>query len=438
MALVRRAAAPLATLGVVLLLGACGGSGSSSSGGSHGAFSPPGKAAIKGQEITVLLPYQIPKSLLREFTAKTGVKVNFNVTSWDAVHSKLIVANTAKTYVADVAEFDWSFTGQFAGARWNEPLEKALPASLTKDLGNTNGAFASGGHTYAACYSNDFRMSIYNDKLFKKAGIASYPKTFAELATVVDKLKQAGIQHPVSIPLAATEGGVTPWYLLTLAMGGQLFDDQFKPLFADPNSAGYKALQFEVDAVKNGWVSPGSVTLDDTPAYDKFAAGSTAISLASSPGTLATANDPKQSSVAPNVRAGLVPGNNGPGYSFGLPEGLAIPVTARHKDAALAFIQWWEEPATTMALYKSAGMLPCRTSVLDTLVKENKLEGGATITDQFKQVKPLFQQGAPIWYSKFSSEAQGLLNAAVKGNMSVGDALNQLAAKAKTLASQGS
>ena len=42
---------------------------------------------------------------------------------------------------------------------------------------------------------------------------------------------------------------------------------------------------------------------------------------------------------------------------------------------------------------------------------------------------PLFPGGAPIWYSQFSSDAQGLLNAAVKGQMSVSDALNQLATK---------
>lgn len=420
-----------ATAAALLILAACGSN-------SNDSFSEPGKASIKGQTITVLLPYQIPQALLDDFTAKTGVKVNFNVTGWDAVHTKLIVANSAKTYVADVTEFDWSFTGQFAGAKWDEPLENVLPAELTADLGNTSGAFTSGGHTYAVCYSNDFRMSIYNDKLFKQAGLSSFPTTFAELSTAIDKLKGAGVEYPLSIPMAATEGGVTPWYLLTLAMGGQLFDDKFKPLFADPNSAGHKALQFEVDAVKNGWVSPGSVTLDDGPAFDKFAAGSTAINLSSSPGSLATANDPAQSSVAPDIRAGLVPGIDGPGASFGLPEGLAIPVTAVHKDAALAFITWWQEPATSIELYKSAGMLPCRTSVLDRLTKTDALAGGSAITDQFKHVVALFPQGAPVWYSNFSSEAQGLINAALKGDITVDDALKQLATKAETLAKAGS
>src|SRR6476661_6065022 len=151
----------------------CGGGSSSSSGGSS--------ESIRGQTITVLVPYLMPQKLLNQFTAQTGVKVNYVRTGWDATHSKLIVANTAKTYIADVAEFDWSFTGQFAGAGWVEPLDNVLPAPLLADLKNTDAAFQSGGKTYAACYSNDFRVSMYNKKMFAKAGISQFPTTLTAL-----------------------------------------------------------------------------------------------------------------------------------------------------------------------------------------------------------------------------------------------------------------
>jgi multiple sugar transport system substrate-binding protein len=435
----KRAGLGLVACAVALVVAACGGGGSGAKGDGAGgsAFGPRDPAAIKGQEITVLLPYKIPQRLLDDFTAKTGVKVNFTVAGWDAVHSKLVVANTAKTYIADVTEFDWSFTGQFAAAGWYEPLEKALDPTLVSDLSKADAAFIAHGHTFAACYSNDYRLSLYNAKLFKKAGLNAFPATFSQLSEAIDQLQRAGVQYPLSIPMAATEGGVTPWYLLTLAMGGKLFDENFKPLFADPASPGHRALQFEVDAVKNHWVSPGSVTLDDAPAFDKFTAGATGIIFASSPGNLATANDPKESSIAPNAKPGLIVGDNGPGTTFGLPEGLAIPVTARHKAAARAFIEWWMEPANLKVLYKDAGMLPCRSSVVDEMAKSGELGGGSVLSDQLQHLVPLFPQGAPKWYSNFSSEAQGLLNAAVKGSMSVDSALEQLAAKATELAAAG-
>jgi multiple sugar transport system substrate-binding protein len=184
----------------------------------------------------------------------------------------------------------------------------------------------------------------------------------------------------------------------------------------------------------NGWVSPGSVTLDNGPAFDQFAAGSSAILLASSPGNLPTANDPRDSSIAPNAKPALVPGVRGPGTTFGLPEGLAIPVTAQHKDAARAFIEWWMQPANLRVLYKEAGMLPCRSSVITSMATSGELDGGTVLSDELAHVVPLFPQGAPKWYGQFSSTAQGLLNAAVKGDVSVEAALTQLAAKATELA----
>src|SRR4051794_8830480 len=421
------------TTGIVLALlasaaAACGGGSSSSTSGSSGAASE----SIKGQSITVLVPYKMPQKLLDQFTAETGVKVDYVVTGWDATHNKLLVANQAQSYIADVAEFDWSFTGQFAGAQWVEPLDGLVSASTLDDLKSTDAAFISGGKTYAACYSNDFRVSMYNTKMFEKAGITEFPQTFDELGQDVAKLKASGVQYPLSIPMAATEGGVTPWYLLTLAMGGQLFDDQLAPTFSDSSSSGYQALQWEADAVKNGWVSPGSVSMDDAVAFDKFTAGETAIVLATGPGNMATANDKSESNIAGDAALGLVPGVDGPGASFGLPEGLSIPVTAKHKAAAAAFIEWWERPENAIAIYKTQGSLPCGASTTKQPASGGELQGGAGRNPELPPVSPLLSAGAPIWYSQFSSDAQGLLNAAVKGQMSVSDALDQLASKAES------
>jgi multiple sugar transport system substrate-binding protein len=426
-------------IGCVLLLAACGSSSSGSSSGGSGSksvFSP--NASIRGQHITVLLPYQISQSLLNQFTAQTGVKVTYNTAGWDNVKSKLIVANTAGTYIADVTEFDWSFTGQFGGSGWYEPLETALGSKLISDLGNVNKAFNTGGHTYAACYSNDYRLPLYNSKDFAAAGIKTFPTTFANLTTTLNTLKaKKAAPYPMSLPLGATEGGLTPWYLLTLSMGGQLFNSQNKPVFGQAGSVAEKALNWEIQALKNGWVSPGSVTLDDTPALNNFNAGEGAILLAAGPGNLPTANDPSQSKIAPNAKAALMPGPNGPGNSFGLPEGLAIPVTAQHKDAALAFIKWWMEPKIQMELYtnKSIGFLPCRLSVIKSLSKEGKLQSGPALEQELSHIVSLFPQGAPVWYSKFDSRAQQLINAAVKGQMSPSSALQQLQSYTATLAS---
>ena len=89
-----------------------------------------------------------------------------------------------------------------------------------------------------------------------------------------------------------------------------------------------------------------------------------------------------------------------------------------------------KKPANAIAIYKKEGNLPCGSSVITQLADSGRLSGGKVLAQELKLVKPLFPQGAPLWYSQFSSDAQGLLNAAVKGQMSISDALSQLASKA--------
>jgi len=413
-------------LSVLVVIAGCSSSSSSDTAGS-----------IKGQRITVLIPYKVPQSLLDQFTKETGVKVTFQVTAFDALHQKLVVAASAKTNIADVTEMDWSWVGQFGGSGWYAPLEKLLPASVVNDLGSPNKIFTSKRHLYAACYSNDIRFPIYNGAQFAKAGITTFPATFTELAQTLDTLKAKHVaQYPMTVALGATEGGITPWYLLTLSMGGQLFDADNKPVFGAPGSVAHKALEFEINAVKQGWLPAGAVTTDDGPASDKFNGGAAAIALASGPGSLVTANDKTQSKIAPNAKAALMPGVTGAGPTLGLPEGLGIPSTSKHKAAAAAFIKWWESTPAQLVLYKQAGFLPCSGAALASLSKSGELQGGPVVAEAVKHVTPLFPNGAPPWYSAFSSKAQGLVNAAVKGDISVDSALSQLSDATKKIASR--
>ncbi len=428
-----RGVAILAAL--MLSMSACASGGTGTSGSqdtSAASFNGP----VKGQHITVVVPpwAQVPKDTLARFSKETGVSVTLNVTSWDNIRDKVVVAGAGGSTLGDVTEFDWSWTGQFGRAGWYMPLEKALPASILSGLQN-NGAFTFSGHQYAACYSNDFRISAYNTNLFARAGIAKPPTTFSALLGDLKKLKGSGVQYPLTLPLSATEGTATQWYLLTLAMGGQLFDENFKPLFNEPGSAGYKALQFEVGAVQSGLVDPGSISMTDTQSGAAYTSGRAAVILAGGPDEMVTANDPKQSSISGDAAFMLIPGRDGPGPTFGLPEGLGIMSSSTHKAAALAFVKWWMQKSTQLTLYKKLGLLPCSSSAVHTLVNQGALKGGAAIETELPHLSPLFPQGAPPWYTRFSTEASSLINAAAKGSMSVPEALDQLASEARSMSS---
>ena len=418
----------------LLMLVVVAGCGSKSSKGSTSTTASAPVESIKGQTITVTMPSwaNVPKATLADFTKQTGVKVNLNITSWGGIRDKVAVSNAGGKSLGDVTEFDWSWTGQFARSGWYEALDSTLSPDLKKDLLNSP-AFSINGHQYAVCYSNDFRMSAYNKNLFAKAGIAKPPATLDEVLADARILKQKGVvKYPIAVPMSASEGTATAWYLLTLALGGQLFDANFKPQFDKPGSPGYKALQFLVTIQKEGLVSPGS-TAPNFVVDDEFYAGRAAMILTGGPSEVSTANDPKSSKVVGQAAYMPVPGATGPGTTFGLPEGIGVTSHSTHKAASEAFIKWWMQPKTSLALFKSNGLLPCRTSVIKTLVASGKLPGAGKITAQIGHLAPLFPQGAPVWYDRFSTDAANEINAAAFGQTTVSAALNNLAKKQQSL-----
>ena len=72
---------------------------------------------------------------------------------------------------------------------------------------------------------------------------------------------------------------------------------------------------------------------------------------------------------------------------------------------------------------------------MQTLVDSGKLEGGDVIQQELQHIAPLFPQGAPPWYGDFSTKAAALINAAARGDMTVQDAVTQMASEAQQLQS---
>lgn len=390
---------------------------------------------IKGQEITVTLPdwANVPPEILADFTTKSGVKVTINVAGFGAIHDKVAVAGAANTALADVTEFDWTWTGQFASAGWYAPLDGLVDPAILADIPNET-SFSVGGHPFAVCYSNDFRIGAYNTEAFSKAGIAAAPSTFDQLLADLRQLKSKGVsKSPLTITLSASEGTSSAWYLLTTAMGGSLLNDAGQPAFGDPGSAGYKAFDFMVSAYKEGLVAPGAIS-PDTDADGAFTSGAAAVTLTGGPDELVVANDPKSSHIVGKAAFMLEPGSTGPGGTIGSPEGLGIMATSTHKAAAAAFLSWWMQPETLKKLQSSLGLLPCRASVVDDLIASKTLVGGDVLSTQLKALKPLFPNGTPTWYSEFSTDASSQLNAAARGDSSVTDAIKTLVDQTKSLA----
>ena len=340
---------------------------------------------------------------------------------------KVSTALLAGTAPADVTEFDWSWTGQFAAADWYMPLNDAVDAETQTDI-KGSALFNINGNLLAVPYTNDFRVMLVNKKQFADAGITVMPKTLDELVAAARAIKAKGIvQYPIGLPLSATEGASTSWYLLTKAFGGDLFDKDMNPLFTTPDSAGYKAMEFEMMLLKEGLVDPASTGLKDSEINDTmFAKGLTSIMISGEPGRLGQYSDPKQSVVAGQVEAIPVAMASGVTRSFGLLEGLGIPKTAANPDAAKEFIKWMTSKQFQVHNY-SNGVLPTRTSALAELQDAGKLISGAALVEQAPTVEPLFPAGAPTWYPQFSLAVNTAINSAAKGEITVAEATKKIA-----------
>ena len=391
---------------------------------------------LAGSSITVLMPSPQGPNIAEDFEAETGIKVDLQTLSWDDIRPKLVTALVAGTAPADVTEFDWSWTGQFAAADWYMPLNDVIDEETIKDIGVSK-IFTVDGKLLGIPYTNDFRVMLINKKHFADAGITEIPKTLDALVTAAKQIKEKGIAtYPVGLPLSATEGASTSWYLLTKAFGGELFDKDFNPLFTAPDSAGYKALAFELMLLKEGLVDPASTGLKDSQINESmFAQGLASIMISGEPGRLGQMNDAKQSKVAGQVEAILVATESGETRSFGLPEALAIPKVSQNKEAAVAFVKWF----TNREFQKKNivnGFLPTRTSALSELNTEGKLNSGDALVAQSKTVEALFPQGTPPWYPQFSSGVNTAINSAAKGQITVDEAVASIAEAAKQAMAQ--
>ncbi len=385
-----------------------------------------------GQSITVLLPPwgTLPKDMTDRFTADTGIALDMQTLGWDDIRTKIVTSELAGTAPADVTEVDWSWVGQFGAAGWYESLDGVVNAALRKDA-PTEKIFTYDGKLIAMPYNNDYRVLIVNAAEAKKAGIDAAPKTLDELTADARTLKAKGVvAYPIGLPLSATEGTATAWYLLTKAFGGELFDKDFKPLFTDKGSAGYKALAWEAEAMKAGLVDPASTGLKDVDIQELFKNGQITYDVAGWAGNLALYNDKEKSKVAGDAVAALMPSAGGPSRTFGLPGAVGIPAASTHKEAAGAFVNWLLQPDNQTECYTALGNLPTRTSVLDALDAAGKLAGGKVLIQQAALVEPLFSQGTPGWYPQFSSVAATSINQLAKGQITVDDAVKQIAAGA--------
>ena len=410
--------------------------------------STPSSSKTEGVTITVALAAAPPpQAALDEFTKETGITVTWSNIDWDSLQTKITAAATAKTYFADATDVDWSRVGQLGKLDWFYPLEDYLDTKkMAADMPQMS-SFTSGGHVVGIPYDASFMVTIVNQDMFTKAGIDTTPTTIDAYTKDLQQIKDKGVaEYPLNIPFAAGEGLSTYWYEVTGAFGGTVLDGSGKPQFGAPDSPGYKAAQWMIDAIKNGLVPPGNINVTDSQGQQTLLAmGASASTFSDYSGMIGILYEvPDASKVVGQMRYLPTPGVSGAGPNLGNPDGFGIPRTAKYPEAAAKFIEWFTSAAKQLDFVgangpdKAAGVvgMPSRLSAVQELATKGKLIGGTELADMLQNsAKPVFPEGAPTWYPEFSRAVYTSLHSAATGEITVAQAIQAIVDTANKLSS---
>lgn len=442
----RRSAAFKATTLGIAGASALAGCGASAASAARAATAHGGARSQSGVTIDVAIAYPAPpKSMLAEFTRKTGIKVNWSYLQWDNLQTKIAAAAQAKTYFADVTDVDWSKVGEYYATKWFLPLNKYFsPGSLASQYPQLS-SFVRNGTLVGMPMDASMLVTTVNKADFRKAGITAMPTTLGQYTKDLRTLQSKHIAaHPLDIPFAAAEGLSTYWYEVTAAMGGQVLSSSYKPMFTSPSSAAYKAMTWMVNAYRSGLVPKANLDDEDYQALEaEMAHGRVASVFSDYSGDLGTIYDVhSQSSVVGDVVYVPTPGVSGPAPNLANPDGIGIPAQAKHLAAAVQFIKWMEEPANQAAFAGADGPsnvistfpLPSNRAALRILAASGKVPGAAALANLLEEhSRAVFPAGAPPWYPSFSNAVYTNLHSAAAGQESVASAISAIASQVQSL-----
>ncbi len=390
-----------------------------------------------------------PRSALEAFTAQTGINVTWTTVSYDAMESKITAASESHVYFADLTDIDWSQAAEMHETKWFLSLNKYFNIKGLKSADPQVQAFIDDGDLEGVPQDSAFGVTTINKEDFAKAGIDSIPATLSEYTADLQKIKAKGVvTYPLEIPFAAATGLTNYWYEVTAAFGGHLFNASDKPLFTSPSSPGYKALQWMVNAYKDGLVAPGNIDTTDFEGFTAMAQNTAASVVQDHAGNVATLYNVKSDSkVVGQIEYIPVPGVSGPTFSVAAgPDGWGIPATANNVAGAVKFIDWFSETKNQVAWAGGDGpahaittyTIPASSAALAVLAKTSagRAAGVAELASILaSHTSPEYTGGAPTWVNTFASTAYTDIHGAAAGSESVAQAIHSMAAEALSLRS---
>ncbi len=239
-----------------------------------------------------------------------------------------------------------------------------------------------------------YRKSLYADPKNQEAYKAKFgkdlvpPETFEDLKNQVIFLSNPPNLYGTAFP--GKDEGLTGRFMeMTRANGGDMFDENWKPIFNSP--AGVAAVQWFKDIYDAGAAPAGTVNYTWDDIGQAMAAGQLAVDL-DWPGFAGFYSDPAASKISDDLGFAVAPvGTSGKASGWSGSHSFSVTEQCDNKPAAVSFAVFLTNDESEM-MEAQAGNLPTRTQTFVDVVKyfaDNN--------------KPALAEMFPIWQASLAN-----------------------------------
>ncbi|MEU4236376.1 extracellular solute-binding protein [Actinoplanes sp. NPDC026619] len=357
----------------------------------------------------------------KRFTDATGAQVSVEYQQW-ANHLTKLDATLAGNDVPDVVELGntefpkYVFSSAFAAIN---PGDYENSGSWLQGL---KGACDFEGKTYCVPYYAGARVLIYRTDLFKSAGIAAAPTTYAEFLADADKL-QAAKKSDSKFGAVYMPGQY--WYSAmswVKSTGGEIAvqnGDKWAGQLSQPKSI--EGLQRWVDMVKK--YSKGDPTKNENDQAGIFAQGEAGMfygnawEVGAAEQIKKDPNDPNSPLVDTKVKGKLAAAPMPEVPSFLGGSNLGVTEKSQNKELAAQWIKAYTD-STSMAGLIKANALPNATALLDKAATDNPTIAPAALAAKSSWFTPSAEKWADV---EKGNILQTMLTDVLTGKKSVAD-----------------
>ncbi len=312
-------------------------------------------------------------TLIAQFEAENpGVTVRWVDVPWGDMQTKILTAVSGGT-APDVVNLNPDFASQLASRNVWMPLDdRVSPEVQATYLPRIWESSRINGSTFALPWYLTTRITLYNQDLFQQAGLTEPPRTYAELATVAQEIRDKTGKFAFFISFVPEDAADVLQSFVQ--MGVPLLDGEGKAAFNTP--AGRAVFQYWTDLFQRGLLPQEVLTQGHRRAVELYQSGETAI-LAAGAEFLRTIETNAPAIAAATASAPQISGDTGKKNVAVM--NLVIPQSTDVPDAALKFALYVTNNDNQLAFAKAANVLPSTVEALGDSHFTNPPDGDSPV-----------------------------------------------------------